>query len=120
MKVALVLLLAVMIPVVVIAQESAETPEIQKLFTKGRIAEKEGRYEEALGAYRVVLDKWPDDQEFTPKAWVHIVGCLDKMGDKKTARLVAVKALKKVARRSAPELRALAEEALRALEAGES
>ena len=38
------------------------------MFAKGRIAEKEGQFAAADEVYRSIIEKWPDDREFTPKA----------------------------------------------------
>jgi len=85
MRVVLVVLAVLVLAPVVLAQEDAvrDEPvakEIEKQFTKARIAEKEGQLERAIEQYETVIREWPDDREWTPKAYAQMVFCLVRLG----------------------------------------
>jgi tetratricopeptide (TPR) repeat protein len=89
---AVTMLVVAAVPAVA-GEEEKSAPDVEKAFTKARIAEKEGRFEEAVQLYFHVAEKWPENPEFTPKAYVHAASCLASLGHIEKARKTIAKLL---------------------------
>jgi DNA repair exonuclease SbcCD ATPase subunit len=85
MKTALIVLFVAAVTIPLAAQE---TPDIEKEFARALLAEKEGRREAAVDAWRRFIGIFPDAGEHTRKAYAHLTMNLAALGKTEEARRV--------------------------------
>ncbi|MHC4859767.1 MAG: tetratricopeptide repeat protein [Planctomycetota bacterium] len=81
----------VFVAIAVVATPALALEGPERAYSRATVALKEGKFEEAAERFEVVIREWPDDDEFTPKAYHQLAVCLARMGKAEKALYVIEK-----------------------------